>query len=122
MLIIFQLLFLFFSLAAILSVYRRTRAGALSRSSAVFWSAFWLLANIAVWRPNSTTMLANRLGIGRGSDLVIYISIAVLFYLQFRAHIKIEKVNREVTHVVRDKALHAKYENDENTKVDRRIS
>ena len=50
-------------------------------------------------------MLANRLGIGRGSDLVIYISIAVLFFLLFRVHIAIERVNREVTKVVRDRAL-----------------
>lgn len=105
MLILFQLLFLIFSASTVWSVVRRARNGALSGKSAIFWTLFWLTANIAVWRPNSTTILANRLGIGRGSDFVIYISLALIFYLLFRVHIKIEKVNREVTKVVRDRAL-----------------
>jgi len=87
------------------SVLRRKRDGSLGMRSAIFWIFFWLLGNIAVWWPNSTTMFANRLGIGRGSDFVIYISIAVLFYLLFMVHIKMERVSREVTKVVRDRAL-----------------
>ncbi len=105
MLIIFQILFFLFSVSATVSVVRRGRDGVLSKLGVAFWTAFWILANTAVWWPDSATMLANRLGIGRGSDLVIYISIAVLFFLLFRVHIAIERVNREVTKVVRDRAL-----------------
>ena len=71
----------------------------------VFWILFWLAADVAVLWPNSTTVLANALGIGRGSDLVLYISLAALFYLLFRLHVKVESINRDVTKVVRDKAL-----------------
>jgi|SRR3989338_5251906 len=105
MLFLFQLLFILFSLYAIGNVWRRRREGTLSQRGLIFWVIFWLLADVAVIWPNSTTLLANALGIGRGSDLVIYISLALLFFLIFKLYIKIESLNRDVTKVVRDRAL-----------------
>ena len=55
--------------------------------------------------PGSTQFLADRIGIGRGVDLVIYIAIVTLFYLVFRLHMKVELINRQITKVVREKAL-----------------
>lgn len=117
MLLLFQLLFVLFSFYAIWNVVRKRQEGSLSRRGLAFWIIFWLLADLAVIWPNSTTVLANALGIGRGSDFVIYISLALLFFLIFKLHIKIETINRDVTKIVRDRALkHAHYEKYENTK------
>ncbi len=101
----FQTLFVLFALFAIVNVFKRKKDGILSLSGALFWSLFWVLVAVAVVWPNSTQLIADNIGIGRGSDLVIYISIAVLFFLIFKLHIKIEKINRDVTKVVRRKAL-----------------
>ncbi|MDP2692387.1 MAG: DUF2304 domain-containing protein [bacterium] len=105
MLILFQILFTLFALFAIGSVLNRKKAGQLSLRGSIFWAGFWLLTIIAVLWPNSTTVLANALGIGRGTDFVLYISIIVIFYLLFRLHIKIEGVSRDMTKIVRKNTL-----------------
>ena len=115
MLLLFQLLLILFSLYAIWPVIQKQREGSLSRRGLSFWVIFWLLADLAVIWPNSTTVLANALGIGRGSDLVIYISLALLFFLIFKLHIKIESINRDITKVVRDRVF-SPQKNTENKK------
>lgn len=70
-----------------------------------FWSLLFLLASIGVLAPGLTTMAANFLGIGRGSDLAVYASIVVLFYLVFRIYILIEDIRQEITELIRRIAL-----------------
>ncbi len=101
----FQILFLIFSTFAIGNVVLRRREGALGPKGMIFWILFWLAADVAMVWPNSTTVIANRLGIGRGADLVVYVALAALFFLLFKLHIKIESVGRDVTRVVRRDAL-----------------
>ena len=105
MLILFQLLFILFSLFAIISVIKRKREGLLGPKGMIFWIGFWLLAVILVLWPNSTRVVANYLGIGRGADLVFYVSLVVIFYLLFKLNVKLESLGRDVTKVVRAKSL-----------------
>src|SRR3990167_2812963 len=105
MLILFQLLFILFSLFAIISVIKRKREGLLGPKGMIFWIGFWLLAVILVLWPNSTGVVANYLGIGRGADLVFYVSLVVIFYLLFKLNVKLESLGRDVTKVVRAKSL-----------------
>jgi hypothetical protein len=99
---IFLVLFFFF---AILKVAGRCRAGDLSLSAAVVWTVFWLAAAVIVIVPNSTAYFAKIFGIGRGADLVVYLSLALLFFIIFRLMVKVEKLNREITLLVRQMAL-----------------
>jgi len=55
--------------------------------------------------PDSTTLFANRLGIGRGSDLITYVSLAIVFFVLFRLHVKLHEIERDITSVVRKDAL-----------------
>lgn len=105
MIILFQILFVAFSLFAIFSIYKKKSQHRLGIKGLVFWVFFWIVADIAVLWPNSTTIIANKFGIGRGTDFVFYISIAIIFFLLFKLHIKIESVSRDVTEVVRKNAL-----------------
>jgi len=105
MLLIFQTIFSIFALSAILAVFKKRQEGLLGPKGLFFWVWFWLLAGVAFWWPNSTTILANSLGIGRGADFVLYVAIALLFYLVFKLHVKLESVGRDVTKVVRKEAL-----------------
>jgi len=86
-------------------VLGKKRSGLLSTGGTVFWILFWLLAVVFVWWPSSTVILANFFGIGRGSDLVLYVSLAVVFYLLFKISVKLESLNRDLTKVTRDKTL-----------------
>lgn len=105
MIIIFQLIFTLVVLYAVYNVLAKKREGLLGVKGMLFWLGFWLLAGVAVWLPNSTTALANLLGIGRGADLVLYVSLIIIFYVLFKLNVKIEGLNRGVTKIVRDKAI-----------------
>ncbi len=72
---------------------------------AVSWTLFWMLAAAVVWVPESTSRIARWVGIGRGVDVVVYTSVAVLFYMVFRIIVRIEKIERDITVIVRKHAL-----------------
>ncbi len=88
-----------------MGVWGKYRAGDLSFSSASLWSVFWVLAGIVVAVPNSTAMFAKAVGIGRGADLVVYLSLAGIFFLIFRLTVHIDRLNKQLTRLVRQQAL-----------------
>ncbi len=105
MLVLFQILFTIFALFAIVSVLKKKKEGLLGPKGVFFWVSFWMLAVVFVWWTNSTVILANYLGIGRGTDLVLYVSLTIIFFVLFRLHVKIESIGRDITKVVRKEAL-----------------
>jgi len=105
MIILFQILFILFALFVVVVVFRKRREGLLGPKGVIFWTLFWALAVVAVLWPDSTTVLANYLGIGRGTDFIVYVSLATMFFILFRLHIKVESIGRDVTKVVRKEAL-----------------
>ena len=94
--------FLFF---AISRVYLRAKEGTLSPGDALFWLSLFSLAGFGIIDPNFTTYLAKQLGIGRGTDVVIYISIVLLFYLIFRTNVHLENLRHDITKLVQAIAL-----------------
>jgi len=77
----------------------------MSNIGTAFWMFFWVLADVVVFFPDSTTLFANRLGIGRGSDLITYVSLALVFFVLFRLHVKLHEIQRDITSLVRKDAL-----------------
>jgi len=71
----------------------------------IMWLVFWLLVGGAIAWPQSTDSLAAQVGVSRGADLLVYISVLVLFYIVFRILVHVEKIDREITEVVRKVAL-----------------
>lgn len=69
------------------------------------WLLIWLAAAIIVAWPDVTVLIANSVGVGRGSDLVIYLSVIFLFYSIFRLLLRIEKLEKDLTKVVRQEAI-----------------
>ncbi len=104
MLIIQFLLSLFF-LVAIVKVVVRYQKKELSLRAVFLWVFFWLAAAVAVIQPNSTAYFAERVGIGRGADLVVYCSVALIFFIIFRLMIKIDRLERQTTILTRALAL-----------------
>lgn len=50
-------------------------------------------------------LLARRVGIGRGADFVLYVSVLFLLYSSFRIFIRLEKTERCITTLTRQIAI-----------------
>lgn len=100
-----QILLVLFLLFAVSRVINQVRSGNLNVGSFVFWTGLFILAIIGVVTPELTGKIAKLLGIGRGADVIIYLSIVLLFYLVFRLSIVIEDLRHEITKLVREIAL-----------------
>ncbi len=77
----------------------------------IFWIGFWFVVGIIILLPDVTSYLAELVGVGRGADLIVYLSIVLIFYIIFRMTIKIEKIERNITKVVRTVAMKDEVEN-----------
>ncbi|MBU0646233.1 DUF2304 family protein [Patescibacteria group bacterium] len=103
--LLIQILIVAFAVFAILRALHQFRQGRLTRQWLAFWLVFWLFAIIVVILPETSEFAARLTGVGRGVDLIIYLSIVLLFYLVFRLFIKIEEGERQLTRLVRKLAL-----------------
>lgn len=90
---------------AIIGVIRRYRAQDLRAWTAVFWVMFWVMAGFVAISPDSSAYFAKLFGIGRGADLVVYLALAFLYYLMFRATVRAERMSRDITALTRKIAL-----------------
>ena len=109
--LIIQIVLTLFFLFALVKVIGRWRAGDLSKGALVWWCLFWVAAGVVVLLPNSTAYFAKLAGIGRGADLVVYLSLAVIFFIIFRLMIKIEMLSKDITKLARKIALDEKKDN-----------
>jgi|SRR3989344_334397 len=100
-----QILLLVFLLFAFTRVVLRYKDGTIPLGMFLFWIGIWALATLSIIRPDFTTYLARKAGIGRGADAVIYGALIVAFYLIFRITVIIENLRQDITRVVREVAL-----------------
>lgn len=100
-----QIILLFWFGFAIIKVWGRYRTEELSLSGALGWSALWLAAGVVVVLPDTSAELAGFLGVRRGADLVIYCSLAVIFFMLFRLMVRLERLNKTITRLTRALAL-----------------
>lgn len=67
------------------------------------WVIFWSLGLIVIWLPQETlNELGEIVGVGRGIDVLVYLSILLLFYNNLRLNEKIDKLDSNITKVVRE--------------------
>ncbi len=100
-----QIIVSFFSLIIIFRTLEKKRKKELSLKETLAWLIIWIGIIIVFWFPHYTTKLANILGIGRGSDLIIYSAVIILAYLIFRIFIHLDKIEKNITKLTRDDAL-----------------
>ena len=111
-----QILLLAFVIFAISRVYLRLNENVISTRVAIFWFLIWTAALVGVSLPATTTKIAGFLGVGRGVDIIVYISLALLFYLVFRIYVMIEDLRHQITYLVREIALSGSSKNRKNRK------
>jgi len=100
-----QILLVAFSVFVIWRVVLRFKNKELSLPWFIFWTLFWIAVIVVVVLPQTTEVVASWLGVGRGVDVAIYVSIVILFYLVFRIFIKIQGIEKNITDLTRGKAI-----------------
>lgn len=93
-------------LFAVTRVIQKYRQRAIHLLEFLTWMLVWAGATFVIVFPDSTNFVAALLGIWRGADLVLYTSLLVLFYLIFRIHLALDRVEQEITAIVQGIALH----------------
>jgi hypothetical protein len=75
----------------------------------VFWIFFWVLAAAAIIFIKSIDRFVAGLGFSAtGINVLFYIAVVLLFYIIFRLRLRIEKIERNITKIVREVALKEK--------------
>lgn len=100
-----QIVLIFFFIFAIGKVVGRVRAKEVSPRAAIFWLVFWLAAGVIVVVPDTTSTIAKWLGVGRGADVVVYVALAILFFVLFRLVVRQQRLERDLTRLVRELAF-----------------
>ncbi len=107
---IIQIILLIIVLVIFWRLYKRLAVGELTKREFVEWFLLWLVAAFLIIVPDTASYLAQLVGVGRGSDLVIYLSVVLAFYLLFKIFVRLERHERELTRIVRELALRNKKE------------
>lgn len=100
-----QIILFIFLIFALSRVFFRFKDGILPLFGFLFWSIIFGIAIVLVLFPDLSSRFAKIVGIGRGADIVLYVSIVLLFYLIFRLYIYMEDVRRDLSTLVQKLAL-----------------
>lgn len=103
-----QILITIFSVLVIVKAFGKFQKKEVRGKTVLLWSLFWIVAIFLVWQPNLTNYLAAFLQVTRGADAVFYLSLVVIFYLLFRVFAKIERIETDITTLVREIAIQKK--------------
>lgn len=79
--------------------------GQIRKRVAFLWLLLWLGAAAALVWPRSTVFVAERLGIGRGADLVLYVGVLLSLSGFFYVYTRFRRLDRQITLLVRAVAI-----------------
>jgi hypothetical protein len=86
--------------------YWHKRTKAISDSEFLFWLVFWIISAGLIIFIKKIDLMASGFGFSsRAIDIFVYLGIPILFYLIFKLRIKIDKLEKEITKIVREIAL-----------------
>jgi len=69
------------------------------------WIALWVAAAVSIADPDLLVRVAHFLGIGRGADLVLYLSVIFTFAAFFLTYLRFRKLDEQLTKIVRHLAI-----------------
>jgi len=98
------LVLMLFSLLAAVTLSAALR-GLVRKRIALLWLSLWRLGALATIWPRSTMLVARWLGIGRGADLLLYLSVLLMLVGFFYVYGRFRRLDRQITLLVRRLAL-----------------
>jgi hypothetical protein len=102
---IVQMLIIIFAVYAIVKVVLRLRDKSLSPVESFLWAILWVGVIFAAIFPNTLIELSNDLGLGKTLNMLVYLSILLLFYLVFRLYSALDKLDHRFNTLVKELSI-----------------
>jgi small membrane protein len=109
-------LLLIASVLALLAWLMRARPShhrlALTRMASVVFACLWI---VAVITPDSVTTVANLIGVGRGTDLVLYVLVVVFAFTTVGQYQRLRQLEDRLAELTRSQAILGRRMEDQST-------
>jgi hypothetical protein len=100
-----QILGTLFLVGALVHVVLRWRSRALGAAQLIFWALIFGSILVVLLVPQLSVLVAHLLGVNRGTDIIVYGSMALLFYLVFGLYVRLENLKHRMTRILRELSL-----------------
>lgn len=100
-----QIIITLVSLFIILKAITKLQKKEVHAQTFIVWALFWFGVIVLIWQPHLTDYLARFLQVTRGADAVFYLSLVIIFYMFFKLFIRLERIEQDITTLVREIAL-----------------
>lgn len=89
----------------VVQTIRGSLRGQIRKRVALLWLTLWLGSGAALLWPRMTVIVAKRVGIGRGADLVLYLGVVLTLMGFFYIYTRFRRLDRQITQLVRALAV-----------------
>ena len=101
-----QIIALIFIAIFIWRLISQKKKGAINTNEFIFWLGFWSTGALAIIFIKTLDRLVLQLGFaGSGINFLLYLAVISLFYLIFKLRLKVAKLDKQLTEIVRAIAL-----------------
>ncbi len=100
-----QVILVLFALFALSRAFLRFKDKEIGIKELMLWSLIWIAAIVVVLIPATAAYMAAFFGIGRPVDLVVYLSIIVLFYMIFKVYVRIDNIEKNISKIITEVAI-----------------
>ena len=102
---IVQIILVFAALGAVVYFIRRAHNVRIRASKRIAFFAFVVVNIYAVLRPDDITWIAQRIGVGRGTDLVVYLLVVAFVFGMLNTYLRQREISNHLTDLARTVAL-----------------
>jgi len=87
----------------LVKLYIQKRNKKISKNEFLFWVVFWTLAVLAILSIKWIDKIVANLGFsGSGIEILLYLSVVILIYFVFKLRLRLEKIEKDITKIVRE--------------------
>ena len=102
---ILQIVLVLAALAALVYFVRRGQTVGIRAGKRLAFGGFVLVNIYAVLRPDDVTWVARALGIGRGTDLVVYLLVVAFVFGMLNSYLRDREISQHLTDLARQMAI-----------------
>jgi len=90
-------------------IFKQKKQGKINAGEFIFWYIFCIGAGVVIIFLKLIDKLVTKIGFsGNGIEVLLYVSVVILFYIIFRLRLQVEKLDRDITKITRIISLNNK--------------